>query len=790
MTKLLSFSIPILMLLNSLSPTQQLPYKDPRLPVDQRVADLLRRMTLEEKIAQTESIWVRDQFKSLADEKGNFSPDQKMQELLKLGLGQMSGVSQAASDSERATPPYFGKGPRATAVFTNALQKYVIEHSRLGIPVTFHEEALHGLASPGATSFPQAIALGGTWDVDLVREIFSTAALEARARGAHHVLSPVLDLARDPRWGRMEETYGEDPYLVSRMGVAAVQAFQGSGPNVDKQHVVATLKHFAAHGQPESGTNVGPGNFSERQLREVFFYPFEMAVKEAQVMSVMPSYNEIDGLPSHANKWLLQKILREEWGFDGVIVSDYFGINELMARHHVAANPAAAAKRALEAGVDMELPQVQCNDTLLPQIKDGLVSEATLDKAVARILKMKFRLGLFEDPYVNPDEAERVSETKESSLLALKAAREAITLLKNENNLLPLDRTKIRSIAVIGPNAGHVELGEYSGGPTRRISVLQGVKDKVGARIKVNYAEGCKITTSEEPSWFKDDVRLSDPAGDDKRIAEAVKAAQASDVAVVVVGDNVETTREGWSENHLGDRDSLDLLGRQNDLVKAIVETGKPAIVVLIGGRALSINYIAEKVPAIFEGWYLGQETGTAVADVLFGDYNPSGKLPVTIPRNVGQIPDYYYHKPTARRGYLFSDKEPLFAFGHGLSYTTFKYANLRVTPDKTGPQGHATVTIDVTNTGKIAGDEIVQMYIRDEVSSVTRPVKELKGFARIHLNPGETKTVQMPVTPDKLSFLNEDMNRVVEPGTFSIMVGPSSRSEQLLTVKLEILQK
>jgi beta-glucosidase len=778
------------MLLNSLSPTQQLPYKDPRLPVDQRVADLLGRMTLEEKIAQTESMWVREQFKSLADDKGTFSPDQKTQELLKLGLGQMSGVSQAASDSERATPPYFGKGPRATAVFTNAVQKYVIEHSRLGIPVTFHEEALHGLASPGATSFPQAIALGGTWDVDLVHEIFSTAAREARARGAHHVLAPVVDLARDPRWGRMEETYGEDPYLVSRMGVAAVKGFQGNGPTVDKRHVVATLKHFAAHGQPESGTNAGPGNFSERQLREVFFYPFEIAVKEAHVMSVMPSYNEIDGVPSHANKWLLQKILREEWGFDGLVASDYFGINELVTRHHVTANPAAAAKRALEAGVDLELPHTQCNETLLQQIKDGLVSEATLDKAVARILKVKFLLGLFEDPYVDPDEADRVAEIKESSLLALRAAREAITLLKNENNLLPLDRNKISSIAVIGPNAGHVELGEYSGGPTRKISVLQGIKDKVGSKIKVNYAEGCKITTSEEPSWFKDDVRLSNPADDDKRIAEAVKAAQASDVAVVVVGDNVETTREGWSENHLGDRDSLDLLGRQNDLVKAIVETGKPTIVVLIGGRALSINYIAEKVPAIFEGWYLGQETGTAVADVLFGDYNPAGKLPITIPRNVGQVPNYYYHKPTARRGYLFSDKEPLFAFGYGLSYTTFKYANLRVTPDKTGPQGQAMVTVDVTNTGKMAGDEVVQMYIRDEVSSVTRPVKELKGFVRIHLNPGETKTVQIPITPDKLSFLNEDMKRVVEPGTFSIMVGPSSRNEQLLTVKLEILAK
>src|SRR5215207_1692706 len=341
---------------NTHSQTNQMPYRDSRLPVDQRVADLLTRMTLEEKIVQTQTMWVSNQFKTLADDKGNFSPNPTMQELLKHGLGQMGGAGQGATDAEKAAPPYFGKGPRATAVFINAAQKYVIEHSRLGIPVMFHEEALHGLAAPGATSFPQAIALAGTWNVDLVGEVFSTTALEARKRGAHHVLSPVLDLARDPRWGRMEETYGEDPYLVARMGVAAVQAFQGNGPTIDKRHVVATLKHFAAHGQPESGTNIGPGNFSPRLLREAFFYPFEIAVKEGRVMSVMPSYNEIDGVPAHANKWLLQKVLRDEWGFSGVIVSDYFGINELMARHHVAVDPAAAARRAIDAGVDMELP--------------------------------------------------------------------------------------------------------------------------------------------------------------------------------------------------------------------------------------------------------------------------------------------------------------------------------------------------------------------------------------------------------------------------------------------------
>jgi beta-xylosidase len=576
------------------------------------------------------------------------------------------------------------------------------------------------------------------------------------------------------------------------MAVAAVKGFQGTGPDVDRQHVIATLKHFAAHGQPEGGTNIAPGNFSERILREQFFYPFQVAVTEAGAMSVMPSYNEIDGLPSHANRWLLQKVLREEWGFKGYISSDYFGINELITRHHVAGNESEAAKRAIEAGVDLELPHIQCNNNLLKLISDGVVSMATLDKSVTRILRAKFLLGIFDHPYVDPDEAERVSETPEHRALALKAAREAIVLLKNENNLVPLDRTKIRSIAVIGPNAGRVELGEYSGGPTHKVSIVDGIKEKIGDRIKVNYAEGCKITEGDPktglPNWGSDNVRLSNPAENAKKIAEAVIAVRASDVAVVVVGDNVETTREGYAENHLGDRDSLDLIGQQNDLVKAIVETGKPTILILIGGRPLSINSVVEKVPVIFEGWYLGQETGTAVADVLFGDVNPSGKLSVTIPRNVGQLPVYYYQKPSAKRGYLFANKEPLFVFGHGLSYTSYKYENLHITPDKTGPAGHVTVSVDVTNTGRMAGDEIVQLYIRDEVSSVTRPIKELKDFQRIHLDPGQTRTVQFVITPDKLSFLNEDMRRVVEPGLFDIMIGASSSTEKLLTVKLEIV--
>jgi beta-glucosidase len=775
-------------------PDAQPAYRDARLPVERRVADLLARMTLEEKVAQLGSVWVTNQSRHLINERGEFAPDEKMQELFKNGIGQFGGPSQGASEAEKAAAPLHGKDARAMAVFTNSIQRYIIEHNRLGIPATFHEEALHGLMAPGATSFPQAIALASTWDTDLVHEVFTAAAAEARTRGADQVLAPDLDLAREPRWGRIEETYGEDPYLVARMGVAAVTGFQGAGPMVDERHVIATVKHFAAHGQPEGGTNVAPANYSERILREQFFYPFEVAVREAHAISVMPSYNEIDGLPSHANRWLIQKVLREEWGFAGYTSSDYFGIAELIRRHHVAANEADAARRAINTGVDMELPDIECYSTLVQQVRDGRVSEATVDRAVARILRAKFLLGLFENPYVDPDEAARTNESAEHHALALRAAHEAIILLKNEGNLVPLDRTRLRSIAVIGPNAARVELGEYSGVPSRTVGILEGIKSKVGDHVQVNYAEGVKLTRGDPktgiPTWGNDDVRLADPAENMKGIAEAVQVARASDVVVLAIGGNVETSREAWAENHLGDTDTLDLIGQQNELVKAILATGKPTIVFLINGRPLSAAYVYENVPAVFEGWYLGQATGTAVADVLFGDYNPAGKLPVTIARNVGQLPTYYYQKPTAKRGYLFASKEPLFVFGHGLSYTRYRYANLRVTPDKTGPAGQATVTVDVTNAGQMAGDEIVQLYIRDEVSSVTRPIKELKGFERVHLEPGQTKTVQFLVTPDKLSFLDEDMRRVVEPGLFDIMLGPSSSADKLLTVKLEIVAR
>ena len=760
-----------------ISAEDQLPYKNPRLSVEQRVADLLSRMTLEEKVAQLTCLWMnRPQVNPQIDfenGRGDFLPE-------KAAVVMKHGIGQIARQREQ-------KGPREGAMFANAVQKWLIENTRLGIPAILHDEILHGHMAKGSTSFPQPIALATTWDPEFITKVFTAGALETRARGSHQVLGPNLDLGRDPRWGRTEETYGEDPYFTSRMAVAIVRALQGTGPAIDNNHVIATAKHFAAHGQPESGTNIAPANFSERVLREYFLPSFKAAVTEAGIMSVMPSYNEIDGVPSHANKWLLQKVLREEWGFKGHVVSDYYAIPQMVDLHHVASDKNTAAKIAIEAGVDTELPDPDTFTTVLTLVKDRRVSEATLDQAVARNLRAKFLLGLFENPYVDAERAVQVTNSSEHRALAADAARRSITLLKNQNDLLPLNRSTLKSIAVIGPNAAQVHLGGYSDDPGRGVSVLQGIKDKVGNGVKVVYAEGCKIT-KEGGNWFADTAHLSDPVEDRKLIAEAVAVAQNAEVALLVLGGNEDTNKEGWADNHLGDRDSLELVGRQNDLVKAVLETGKPTIVVLINSGPLSINYIAENVPAILEGFYLGQETGVGVADVLFGDYNPAGKLTISFPRSVGQLPLYYNRKPTARRGYLFADKEPLFPFGFGLSYTTFAYSNLKINPARIGLAGETKVSVTVTNTGRRAGDEIVQLYIRDLVSSVTRPIKELKDFKRISLAAGESKTVEFVITPEKLSFLDLNMKSVVEPGWFDIMVGTSSVKYE--TVKLEVVAK
>ncbi len=750
-----------------------LPYKNPSLSIEQRTSDLLERMTLEEKVAQLHGLFnFEHRIGEPEDSDGRFSLEIARQTCLN-GVGYIGSYHK----SRRA---------HATAEYINAVQKFLLEETRLGIPALAIGEALHGYMAYEATSFPQAIGLASTWDTHLVERVFNAAALEMRARGATCALTPVLDLARDPRWGRTEETYGEDPYLVARMGVAAVRGLQGEHPGQDTQHVLATAKHFAVHGQPEGGTNAAPANYAERMIREQFLIPFQAAVQEAGVAAVMASYNEINGVPSHNNPWLLKQVLREEWGFSGFVFSDAWGVDDLVRLHYVANDLAEAARKALLAGVDLELGAAFAN--LVGEVQAGRLPVTALDIAVAQVLQAKFLLGLFENPFVDSSEAHHLAISEQYRDLALQAARKAIVLLKNAGDLLPLDESKIRSIAVIGPNAASLRLGGYSGRPRHGVSVLEGISQKVSQTVRVLYAEGCGLTQNNDSPlmWWEDAVLPADPALDEVLIAEAAETARQADAAVLVLGDNEGTCREGWSVNHLGDRDTLDLAGRQDDLIRAVVETGVPTILVLINGRPASINYAAEHVPAILEGWYLGQETGTVVAEALFGEVNPGGKLPITFPRSVGQIPAYYYHKPSARRGYLFTSQAPLFPFGHGLSYTTFKYSNLRLSSAKIRAGESFTVQVEVSNTGQRAGDEVVQLYVRDQVASLTRPVMELKGFRRISLLPGETQSVAFPIMADDLSFLNMDMQRVVEPGLFDIMVGGSS--EKLKTVVLEVI--
>ena len=755
-------------------------YRDASLPVDERVKDLLGRMTLEEKLAQVSAFWSKD---PIADANGTFVPE-KAKLAMPHGIGQISRPSEVKPTSPQGPVT---RGPRESATFLNDVQRWVKENTRLGIPVMTHEEALHGLAAPKGTHFPIPIGLASSWDPDLIERVMSVAALEARARGTHSVLSPVLDLARDPRWGRTEETYGEDPYLVSRLGVAAIRGYQGSGRPLAKDKVFSTAKHFAVHGPHEGGVNAAPTNFGEREVRDQYLFSFEAAFKEAKPMLVMPSYNELDGVPSHQNIWLLQTVLRGEWGFDGLVVSDYYAINELMDRHHTAGSIEEASILALKAGVDIELPDPRAYVKLADAIKAGRLSEATLDTAVARNLRVKFLAGLFEDALVDADRAERVSNAPEHQAVALDAARRSIVLLKNEGGVLPLDRAKLKRLAVIGPNAADVHLGGYSNNPGRGVSLLDGIKQKAGAGVEVLYAEGTRIT--EHPAnWYRDDVVFGDPQKNKARIEEAVGVAKQADAVVLVIGTNESTSREAWADSHKGDASSLELVGQQNELVEAVAALGKPTVAFFIGGRPQALERVTAAVPALLVGWYLGQEGGTAAAEALFGELNPGGKLPITFPRSVGQLPVYYGRKPTSFRPYGDGPRTPLFAFGQGLSYTTFRVDEVKVTPASIPPSGRATVSARATNTGTRAGDEVVQLYIRDQVSSVTRPVKQLRGFRRLSLKPGESATVELPLGPEALRLTNDKMQRVVEPGAFDVMVGASS--EQLTTVKLQVTEK
>jgi beta-glucosidase len=763
------------------SSTGKLPaYKNPALTPATRVKDLLRRMTLDEKAAQMVCVWQK-KAEMLLDSDGDFDFAKA-----KANFGDGHGIGQVGRPSDAGK----GKTPRETAELTNAIQKFFMQESRLGIPVMYHEECLHGHAAVGSTSFPQPIGLAATFNPELVEQLYTMTAEEARARGTHQALTPVVDVARDPRWGRVEETFGEDPFLVTQLGMAAVRGFQGDAKFKDKKHIIATLKHFAAHGEPEGGINCAPVNVSLRVLREVFLRPFKECVQKSGAISVMASYNEVDGVPSHANRWLLRDVLRKEWGFEGFVVSDYYAIWELGHRpdthgHFVASDKKESCALAVKAGVNIEFPEPDCYLHLVELVRKGVLAERDLDDLVAPMLFWKFKMGLFEDPFVDPNQAERIVGSEGNRAIALQGARETITLLKNDGGFAPLNPRKLESIAVIGPNADRELLGGYSGKPRFYTSVLDGIRAKVGDQVQVPYAEGCRITIG--GSWHQDLVTASDPQEDKRLIQEAVKVAMHADVVVLAIGGNEQTSREGWSRNHLGDRATLDLVGRQELLIKSVVATGTPVIALLFNGSPIANTCLVQSVPVIFECWYLGQECGAAIADVLFGDYNPGGKLPITIPRSAGHLPAFYNHKPSARRGYLFDDVSPLFAFGYGLSYTKFSFSHVRLKSKRISRREQTQALVDVKNTGKRAGTEVVQMYIRDCVSSVTRPVKELKGFKKVTLKPGEKKTVALDITSESLAFYDINMKYVVEPGEFEIMVGNSSRDQDLQKVVLTV---
>jgi beta-glucosidase len=753
------------------------PYKNPSLSIDKRIEDLLKRMTPEEKIAQLTGVW-GDKNKFI-DANSNFDPNGA-----KTALGQ--GIGQITRASEKKGLVHMdGRVPSDNAKFNNDIQRFLVEQTRLGIPAIVHEECLHGHAAKWGTSFSQPIGLASTWNRSLIEDVFTVTAKEARVRGAHQALTPVVDVCREPRWGRVEETYGEDPFLVSEMGKAAVWGFQGRGKTISGDHMISTLKHMTGHGQPESGINVSPANISKRVILESFLPPFKAAIQEAGARSVMASYNEIDGIPSHVNSWLLSDILRKEWGFTGTVVSDYFAIDELVSRHKIHDNLKDAAIDALKTGVDIELPDPKCNPFLLEALKEKKISMVAIDQAVRRNLRLKFELGLFENPYVDEKRADEVVAAQSHRALSQKVAEETMVLLKNEKNLLPLKLTDYKKIAVIGPNADKVLLGGYSDKPKYTVTMLEGIKEYVGNKCEILYAEGCQIT--KPGTWYDDAAVASDPAEDSIKILQAVEVAKQSDIILLAIGGNEQTSREAWADNHLGDMPTLDLFGKQEELINALAKLGKPIVAYLFNGKPQSVNNLKAKVPAIFECWYLGQESGRAVARVTFGDVNPSGKLPITIPRSVGHLPAFYNFKPTKTRNYAFGDNTPLWPFGFGMSYTTFSISEPRVSAKEITANGKLTVSVDLKNNGKVAGSEVVQLYIRDMFSTVTRPLKELKGFEKIFLQAGESKTINFEITKKHLEFVNRDMKWVVEPGDFEIMVGNSSQDSDLKRVTFKV---
>lgn len=742
-------------------------YHDTSLPAEVRADLLLKQMTLGEKATQMRNCqYVKIQ--------SYVSPD---------GIVNVDSLKKYFPDGVGGINVALDLEPEVYVNVVNSIQDYNLKNTRLAIPAMCIGEGLHGFMSNRATMYPQAIALGCTWDTVLLEKLFGATALEASARGVKQLLSPVLDLGRDPRFGRIEEMYSEDAYLAGACGRSAVYGFQGRNGVIDSIHCASTLKHFLGHGSPEGGRNLAPVYMSTFDILNDQLLPFAMCV-EAGARGVMPSYNEINGLPNHGNKWLLQDILRKELGFNGLITADQNAIDVMYTTHAIVPSYADAAKLAIECGVELDLQYMTGTYNLIEElVTTGQLDIKYVDAAVKRQLTLKFELGLFENCKADINHTKEVTNCEAHKAIALEAAEKSTVLLKNENNTLPFDASKIKKVAVIGPLADDVHFGGYTSEPRRGVSVLDGIKAYGEGKFDVVFAEGCKIA-KEQSSFWRDDVQTpNDEASDLKLIDEAVKAAKNSDVIVLAIGETVSFSREAWGENHVGDRENLDLLGRQDLLVDKLLKTGKPVVALMFGGRPLSFNYVNENVPAIFQVFYPGQEGGHALANLIFGDVNPSGKLGTTIPKSVGNLPCFYAHKPSRFRSYVYNVGENnLYPFGYGISYTNYQYGKPVIDQTEITISGSVKVSVDVTNSGSVAGEEVVQLYIRDKISSGVRPVKELKDFSRVALQPGQTKTVTFTVTPDKLAFYNLKSKKVVEPGEFEAMVGPNSQDVQTVT--------
>jgi len=750
-------------------------YLDSSQPMDYRVEDLLRRMTLKEKVGQLNrpAIFREEELRGKAPG--------TLEDLKKFAAGTYTDQIGPGSGFLGFPDPILPTHAHEQAELYNALQAAALKGTRLKIPLLEEATGTHGVPLTGCTIFPEGLAIGSSWDMDLVKAIYAAVAQEARALGIHELDTLVIEPNRDPRLGRNSEGYSEDPYMCSRIAESIVNGAQGNNVAA-KDKAVAMLCHYPGQSQPVSGLERGAMEISERALREWFLPPWVAGIKKAGALGVMATYPEIDDTPAHGSEKLLTRILREELGFKGLVISEGYGFKTLLDEGIVSTQKEAGAL-ALEAGVDINLTyEPAYMKPLIENVEEGRVSLELVDRAVRRVLQQKFRLGLFENPYVDPDRAAHVVHSMEHQELALQVAREGIVLLKNEKGLLPLTKN-LRSIAVIGPDADEPrnQLGDYISPkiPQHIVTVLEGIKAKVSATVRVVYARGCNVM------------------GDDRSgFGEAIQAARGADVAVVVVGE--KQTRDPFhgqgdrpTDGEGADVASLDLTGVQEDLIQEVYQTGIPTVVVLINGRPLSIRWTAEHVSAIVEAWEPGERGGEAVAEVLFGDYNPSGRLPITVPRSVGQLPVYYNYKPSKasrmKRGYVDMPATPLYPFGYGLSYTTFEYSHLRIEPATIHPAGSVQVSVDVKNVGERAGEETAQLYIHERVAPISTPVKQLRGFKKVQLSAGESKVVTFTLTPEDLQILDRDMHWVVEPGTFDIMVGSSSediRQKGILEVK------